>query len=663
MEKRRGEAFSKSATAHEKKHPRREVFHLAPMCGIAALVSSQLSPDSRREAAARIVARQHHRGPDDSGVLSEGDATIGMCRLAIIDPALGRQPMSTADGRFHLVFNGAIYNHRELRAELEAEGRVFRTHCDTEVLLEMLARHGSAALPRLRGMFAFSLWDSRERRLLAARDPFGIKPLYHAMLPGGGVIITSELNGMLASGLVQGEIDPAAVGEYLAWFCVPAPRTIYRGVYSLQPGCLLESAAGARPVVRTWWQIPSSTSPSPSRTANSAEFARGLRAQLEDSIRAHLVADVPVGALLSGGLDSTAMVALMTAASSRKMRTFSLVFDEADFSEREAAAEAARAFGTEHHEELLTGARVAADLPEIIRDLDQPTGDGINTYYACLAARRGGVKVAISGLGGDELFGGYPSFTTVPRIARLLPWWRRMPPPLRSAALQVLRSQGTVRALKLADFLTHARDLHEVASMQRRVLPEKSRLGLLTPEARAISARLGPNHPQLDDLSFVLAGADDFQVASAWEMRTYMADVLLRDSDVFSMANSIELRVPLVDRPLLEWLWPQPAAFKAPGGQSKQALREAVGDLLPPALLDRPKRGFALPFPVWMKSELAAFLDDVFSPSSLAACPWLEASSAAAHWKHFKSSHDTRAWSRVWTIAILIAFANRGRVQ
>lgn len=628
------------------------------MCGIAGIVSPRLDSGVREEAIARMVQRQQHRGPDDRGLCSQGPATLGMCRLAIIDPANGHQPMLSPDGRFSLIFNGAIYNYRELQAGLAARGWIFKTNCDTEVLLAAFVLDGAACLRQLRGMFAFALWDAQEQKLFAARDPLGIKPLYYARLPGTGVVFASELNALLASGQVPREIDPVSVSEYLAWFSVPAPRTIYRGVANLPPGHCLTADAGGRLKTEPWWQMPAPTRPGQIAT-NYHDFVHGLRHQLEDSIRAHRVADVPVGAFLSGGMDSTAIVGLMTKSGASRLKTFSLIFGEAGFSEQASARLAAQAFGTEHHEELITGARVAADLPRILGSFDQPTGDGINTYYASQTARQGGVTVALSGLGGDELFGGYPSFRDLPRLNRLLPLWRQLPGTLRTMIIDRLRSRSGARARKLADFLAHARDLHELASLQRRVLPETARLALLSPDTRAQVQRLGPNHPMLDDFTSELMGADAFQVISAWELRTYMADVLLRDSDVFSMTHSLELRVPFVDRVLLEWLWPQPAYFKSDPRYPKKALADATADLVPAAIRQRRKQGFTLPFSRWMLVELRPFLDETFSPASLAACPWLEPVATAQVWADYKIQSDPRAWSRVWTLAVLISFANR----
>lgn len=628
------------------------------MCGIAGIVAADLDVAAREAAVERMVQRQQHRGPDDRGWHSEGAATLGMARLAIIDPANGRQPMRSPDGRYTLVFNGALYNYRELQAELRAGGWEFRTACDTEVLLAAYARQGAACLARLRGMFAFAVWDAQERTLFAARDPLGIKPLYYARRIDGGIVFASELNALLASSLVPREIDPSSVAEYLAWFAVPAPRTIYRGIANLSPGHALTVDAAGRVRTTAWWRLPAPQRPE-IRARHYAEFIHGLRAQLEDSVRAHRVADVPVGAFLSGGLDSTAITGLMARAGGTRLKTFSLVFEEVQFSEQSAARLAAQALGTEHHEEVLTGARVASELPRLLAAYDQPTGDGINTYYASRLAQAGGVKVALSGLGGDELFGSYPSFKQLPPLRRFLPLWWRMGGRARGAILRVLQSRRQTRALKLADFLGSARDLHELAALQRRVFPEPRRLALLHPDVRASAVRLGPLHPRLDDFVGELLGADDFQIISAWELRTYMADVLLRDSDVFSMAHSLELRVPFVDRPLLEWLWPQADYFKRRPGGAKQALADAVADVVPAAIRQRAKQGFTLPFALWMRRELRPFLDATFAPDSLAACPWLDAAAARQQWLDFLAGSDSRAWSRVWSLAVLIAFANR----
>ncbi len=593
-----------------------------------------------------------HRGPDDGGEGTWGPATLGMRRLAIFDPANGHQPMSTPDGRWHIVFNGAIYNFRELRTRLESAGRVFRTQCDTEILLGAVAEWGEAALPRLRGMFAFAAWDAREQTLLLARDPFGIKPLYYSLGLGGSLLFASELNALLASGHVSATPDPAAAAAYLAWLAVPAPQTIYRNALSLLPGEAAVWRDGCL-TLKTYWSLRDAAKADLAPCGSHAEFTAGLRGKLEDTIRAHLLADVPVGAFLSGGLDSTAIVALMTKVAGARLKTFSIGFEEAGYSEADDAAANARYLGAEHHATVLTGRRVADDIGTLVAALDQPTGDGINTYYASQAARAGGVTVALSGLGGDELFGGYPSFRDVPRITRWLPVWRRLPLPARRALLRRWRRGGDTRWLKLADSLEHGRTPAALALLHRAVLAEPARRALLNTDL------VGARHPQEDRLHQDLAGAAPENIISAAELRGYMADVLLRDSDVMSMRHSLELRVPFVDVPLITWLWRQPAGWRTAPAIAKSALVDAVHDLLPPALLSRPKRGFTLPFDLWMKKELRPFLEDTFSTASAGRSGLFNVAAVQAQWQGFADGQDPRAWSRVWSLAMLVAFTNR----
>ncbi len=625
------------------------------MCGIAGFIDPRTAPSDRIASVTRMCDAMVHRGPDDSGIETRGPATLGMRRLAIFDPANGHQPMSSPDGRHTLVFNGAIYNFRALREELAGTGWSFRTNCDTEVLLAAFVRWGEKCLTRLRGMFAFAVWDAREQSAFLTRDPFGIKPLYYRH-DGARLLFASELNALIASGSATAEIDPLSVADYLAWFAVPAPRTIYRDMFSLRPGECATFRDGRLEVRAAWSYRTIAAKAAP--CASREEFSRELRARLDDSIRAHVVADVPVGAFLSGGLDSAVIVGLMTRASGARLRTFSIDFEEAGYSEAADAAVTARHFNTDHHASVLTGQEVARDVDKILATLDQPTGDGINTYYASRAARAGGVTVALSGLGGDELFGGYPSFRDLPRIARWLPAWRRLPGGLRRRIVRRLH-RGDTRRRKLADFLEHAQTIHELGALQRRVFAEPARHALLSTETRAALDGRPPFHPELADLSSDVGHAGSFETISAWELRTYMADVLLRDSDVMSMRHSLELRVPFVDRPLIEWLWQQPSAFKQDLAHPKMALREATRDILPAGMEARRKQGFTLPFPIWMKRELRPFLDETFSDHSVDGSQLFARDEVQKLWRNYLAGDDTREWSRVWSLAVLIAFTHR----
>lgn len=625
------------------------------MCGITGFVEPGTDAETRRDAVARMCQRMVHRGPDDGAIETAAHATLGMRRLAIFDPANGRQPMSTPDGRFRIVFNGAIYNFRQLRDELSTAGFTFRTACDTEVLLAAYAHWGERCLARLRGMFAFAVWDAHDESLFLARDPFGIKPLYYRH-DGPRLLFASELNPLLASGVFSTEIDPTALSEYLAWLAVPAPRTIYRGIFSLRPGECATFRRSELSIHAAWSfrSIPTAASPCRSR----ADFERELRSRLEDSIRAHVIADVPVGAFLSGGLDSAAIAGLMSRTSGTPLKTFTIGFGENGFDESSAAETTARHFGCDHHTRLLSGAEVARDLPGVLAAMDQPTGDGINTYYVSQTARQGGVTVALSGLGGDELFGGYPSFRDIPRLSSLLPVWRFIPPPFRRSLLSRLR-RGATRSRKLADMFEHAHSFHELNAMQRRVFSEDRRRDLLSPDLRRLAAATPPFHPELTALSADLADAPSLDAISAWELRTYMADVLLRDSDVMSMRHSLELRVPFVDRPLVEWLWRQPAAFKFDPRAPKSTLSRALRDILPPDLPQRRKQGFTFPFATWMKSELRPFLEATFADASIDRSNFFSRDIVQHRWQSFLTSNDARDWSRVWSLAVLIDFANR----
>jgi asparagine synthase (glutamine-hydrolysing) len=625
------------------------------MCGISGLIDPTVPILDREAVVGRMCDAMAHRGPDDLGIVSRQEITLGMRRLAIFDPANGHQPMQTPDGRFTVVFNGAIYNFRALRTELASHGWAFHTECDTEVLLAAYGQWGEGCLSRLRGMFAFAAWDARERTLFLARDPFGIKPLYYRH-DGERLLFASEINALLAARAFGAEIDPVAVGDYLAWFAVPAPRTIYRGVFSLRPG---ECATWRRGQIelRSAWSFsgtPSAIKP----CASQEEFISELRAHLDDSIRAHMLADVPVGAFLSGGLDSAVVVGLMTQAGGARLKTFSIDFEERGYSEAASAEATAQFFGTEHQARILTGREAAQDIEKLLASYDQPTGDGVNTYYVSQMARAGGVKVALSGLGGDELFGGYPSFRNLPRISRWLPAWNATPKKLQSAVIARLQ-RGDTRLRKLADFLLHAHNVHELAAMQRRVFSESHWRSLLGQEALAASSAHAPFHPELASLQADLAGASSFEIASAWELRTYMPDVLLRDSDVMSMRHSLELRVPFVDRPFIEWLWRQPTAYKYTPRHPKDALAEAVGDVLPPHIRRRRKHGFTLPFAIWMRGELKPFLDETFSDASVERSGLFQREAVQSLWQGFLRHEDAREWSRVWSLAVLVAFTRR----
>lgn len=637
------------------------------MCGIAGFVSLRHAAAYRDAAVGRMLDMQRHRGPDDEGSTSSGPATIGMRRLAIFDPANGRQPMVSPDGRHHLVFNGAIYNFRELRPRYAALGWRFSTECDTEVLLAALATDGEKALPKLRGMFSFAWWDAGDQTLLLARDALGIKPLYFHADPAGHLVFASEVRALLASRIVNADIDPAAAIDFLRRLSIPAPRTLYRSINSLRPGELLRWHGGQ--IMRAcWWTPAACLARQNIATARDATTLRQqLRERLEDSVRAHLAADVPVGAFLSGGLDSAVATALMARLSGTPPKTFSIGFEESGFSEIEEATLTARHLGADHRTHVLSGKEVANDLEKILSTLDAPTGDGINTYYASRLAREGGVTVALSGLGADELFGGYPSFRRLPRLAGQAAMWHATPSAIRRAILGLLQKGGT-RARQLANSLHSIGAPTTLALAQRDVFAAPDIARVLAPVGNSTATL---KHPAEDELiaawNDIIARAPSRAkppyalLASLAETRGYMAEVLLRDSDEFSMRHSIELRVPFVDLPLAEWTWAQsPELLYQHGAPPKSHLAAACADLLPPELLTRRKRGFTLPFARWLRGPLRPFMEHTLDSASAGRSGLFDPYHPGKLWRAYRDGGDDRAWSRVWSLAVLIHIANRG---
>lgn len=573
------------------------------MCGIAGVIHPDRT--SARDAAAAMSRAHSHRGPDADGeeVLPFGPGFLGLGhrRLSILDLSpLGRQPMSDPASGNVIAYNGELYNFPSLQRELRAEGVEFRSQSDTEVLLAALTRWGvPETLRRLEGMFAFAFLDRQRHQLTLARDPVGIKPLYLAETESGGLAFASEVRAILASGLVPGDIDPRGLAGYLAYGAVQHPFTLYRRIRSLPPGSYQQFTAtddgwSARPPVSYWHY------PQPTALPNSDPVAH-VRSAVREAVRDHLIADVPVGVFLSGGIDST-IVAGVAAEHSPRMRAFTVGFsDNPDLSEMELAADTARRFGLDHIPINLPAAHAETAFGEWLSAADQPSIDGLNTFVISQVVRREGIKVALSGLGADELFGGYPSFRDVPRLVR----WRSRVGWLPSAARRGLAGALAVRKpravrRKLADMLGGGGSLADLYFHRRRLMSDREMASLGLPAAATGLTGSFHSADAIDPLP-----ADPVAAVARLESRYYQGNMLLRDSDVMGMAHGLEIRVPFLDRRLLDAVHALPGSTRLPpGAAGKHLLRQAFPDLLRPAISDRAKTGFTLPVARWMLGPL-----------------------------------------------------------
>ncbi len=621
------------------------------MCGICGIYNS-----GDTELVQRMCRAMIHRGPDDEGITTAGRVVLGTRRLAILDlsPA-GRQPMQSTDGRVTLAYNGEVYNYRELNAELAAQGYPAHSHCDTETILHAYEREGIACLQRLRGMFAIALWDAAQGQLFLARDRLGIKPLYYAAV-GDRVLFGSELKVLLASGQVSRELDPVAVDLYLTFGVVPAPYTMFKAVRALLPGHYMTvDAAGIRHT--RYWNVQFADQ-YPQRSED--DWAAELRTRLTEAVRLRLLSDVPLGAFLSGGVDSGAIVGLMSGMTDRPVDTYSIDFDRggAAYNETAKAQQVAQLFSTHHHPLRVTGADLARELPHIIWAMDQPTHDGINTYFVSKLAKTG-VTVALSGLGADELFGGYSTFRFAARLARYRDIQTRIPTAVGRAAAGVL--ERLPARYELAWPLRGAAGLlnaYPTAADQYLLVK-----GFFSPARRA-TLRNGHGgadaaRPLLRDLLAELPPTDVINQISYLELKTYMADTLLRDTDVMSMAHSLEARVPFLDHPLVEWVATMPPDLKMRPGRPKYILKKALAGLLPDEILHAPKMGFGFPLAYWLREPpLRAIVEDCLSPVSVARRGLLAGPAVAAAQRAFYSGERTdprsyQVYERVWLLTVL----------
>jgi len=629
------------------------------MCGIAGLVGA--APSATVLDA--MLGALDHRGPDDRGVFHGDGAALGMTRLSIIDLVTGHQPMTTDDGAATIVYNGEIYNFRTVRAELEARGHRFRTRSDTEVILRAWEADGDACVERLRGMFAFAIWDARRRLLFLARDRMGKKPLYY-WHEGSTLVFASEIKALLCHPGPARAVDWTALHHYLAYGYTPATRSAFRGIGKLPPGHTATFVAG-RLAPRRYWTLPAAPPPS-TAPVDVVELGERVRHEIREAVRLRLESDVPLGAFLSGGIDSSIVVASMREVTSGRLTTFSIGFGAAapSYDELPFARQVAARFATEHHEDVLEP-KAAELAPAIVRAFDEPFADSsaIATFAVAAATARH-VKVALSGIGGDETFAGYPRYLGLALSER----WARVPRPLRRAAGALARRAvpESFSSRNLGDWV------NRFVAGSDRPLPERYLAWTRFFGDAALGALATPA------LATRLTGDPDADGRAAWRTRghgeamdgafrvdlaTYLPDDLLAMADRMTMAHSLELRAPFCDPRVIETSLAIAPSLKTHGWRLKALLKAAYADVLPPAVLRHRKQGFMIPLARWLRTDLRPLLDDLLDAEQVRrrglfrveAVEALKAEHLAG-----RRSHADRLWTLMMAELWLREYLDRG---
>ncbi len=622
------------------------------MCGIFGFVGSRLRAGSIDLGVA--IKSLHHRGPDDSGThfgvaKSNPDVACAFAhtRLSIIDlSAAGHQPMTTADARFTIVYNGEVYNFRELRRELEANGARFHSDSDTEVVLAAYAAWGKRCVERFRGIFAFAVWDARESKLFFARDRFGVKPFYFAEKPDS-FAFSSEVRALLDTGVAERRLSREGMARYLLFGSVYDPWTLVEDVRALLPAHRGEVKDG-RVSIERYWDLPVETV-----AMTFDEAVERVRPILRDAVASELVSDVPLGIFLSGGVDSAAIAALATESATRPVHTFTVTFDEKGYDEGRHAAEVAARFGCDHHQVHLPAAKALDDIESILAAADQPSADGVNTYFVSKAAREDGLVVALSGLGGDELFGGYSSFRSFSTLMRMGRMARVLP---KSAArlfggVQAFNG-GSIRTKKMGEVLA-ARGCAGTTYAVARAMFTPQQAAFLAP---AVAEEI---NEAWASCAADAGGSDAVAAYSRFELTGYLRNTLLRDSDAMSMANSIELRVPLLDHVLAEAVLGIPASAKLSPAMNKPILATAI-ERFPIDVAARPKAGFTLPLDAWFRGAARERLHAILVTDSQVP---LSRESVETMWAAYLNQNASVSFSRVWTIAALNAWCGNNGVR
>ncbi len=623
------------------------------MCGIVGIAAKNGAVN--RDVLESATRSLMHRGPDDGGtvVVQDGEDEVGLGnrRLAILDLSpLGHQPMHDPSTGNWIVYNGEIFNFRELRRELEEAGIAFCSQSDTEVVLKAYGQWGEKCLPRIRGMFAFAIWDARQRRLFLARDPMGIKPLYYAA-SGQYFLFASEVRTLLGSGLVRRRLDHAGLQNYLTFGSCYDPITLVEGISALRAGHFLIWERGRAEETRYRDILDS---PDDSLVQRSQA---DLSADLNEAVCRQIVSDVPVGVFLSGGIDSSVLVAIL-ARNGIKPETFSIIFRESAYDEARFSRRIAQAFQTNHHEILVSQSDVLERVPAVLRAMDLPTIDGVNTYIVSEQTRAAGVKVALSGLGGDELFAGYSTFASVRRMQRFLRAWRYVPAKSMATAVGSLLLAENDKNRKLLTLLRRDGNGLHPYFLARMLFTPTACKALIKSMSQEASDRAEDEIRQTMDRARSL---DEISAISYLECRCYMLNTLLRDADAMSMVHGLEIRVPLIDDHLAARVLAISGKEKISRKTTKPLLLAALEAPLPNEIVHRPKQGFTLPFEQWLRSQMR---DEVeLSLRHVADGPLagaIDASAAQEVWRDFCEMRTT--WSRPWALYVLQEWCQRNSV-
>jgi len=630
------------------------------MCGIVGMIGLNAPvPANVLERATESLA---HRGPDDSGtVIVQGsqpgpvEIGLGNRRLAILDLSpQGHQPMNDPATGNWIVYNGEVYNFREVRAKLEQEGIGFNSLSDTEVILKAYGRWGENCLDEFRGMFAFAIWDAPRQRLFMARDPMGIKPLYYCC-SNQYFMFSSEVRTLLGSDLVPRRIDPAGLLSYLTFGSLYDPTTLVEGVRSLSPGHHLIWDKG-QVTLTQYWDLIGSEDVDSEKNREALEI--DVFEMLDESVRLQLVSDVPVGVFLSGGIDSSSLVGILRR-NGVQPTTFSIVFEEAEYSEAEYSRAIAQRFRTDHHEIAVRGSDLFAAIDPALQAMDLPTIDGVNTYFVAEKTRAAGLKVALSGLGGDEMFAGYSSFRTVPRMERFAARRDRVPGAVRKplANLFARLAPSNDQNRKLAALACNGRSRVHPYFLSRMLFTPQQQDQLLV-GMETTSDAFERSEESLDQNLSRSLNLDPVNRVSYLEARCYMLNTLLRDSDFMTMAHGLEVRVPLIDHHLAQRVLALPGSWKLEAGTPKPLLVRALGGQLPDKVVHRPKQGFTLPFEPWLRHDLRPVLEEAFSKigdGALGAV--INRRFALRVWEDFLEGRTS--WTRPWSLYVLECWCQR----